>query len=310
MNLEIKGKIIVSDILQKFAGQAIDGKLYVSTLPPFNSNLQQYTHPYFRLIIGVSGSYKFKYYSGGLKDGLLGEGDILITMANGGLLFNEFTAPFKIISLIFWYDLIRYLITDESGAEMNNQWYHTSKPVSTGGKYIIQALSEFSDSNDFAFARKKLVEALIHISLNEINNDIPIKKGKSFSTFHSIINYIRNNMYLKIDRAKMAKELGISPSHISKLFKMHSNTDFSNALNQIRIEHAIELLNKTPLAVSEIANLCGFKSSTHFIRVFKKLNGTTPIAFRSRAHDMGTIQAYEKSKEAKPFPWKISLPSN
>ena len=88
------------------------------------------------------------------------------------------------------------------------------------------------------------------------------------------------------------------------------NTDFSNALNQIRIEHAIELLNKTPLAVSEIANLCGFKSSTHFIRVFKKLNGTTPIAFRSRAHDMGTIQAYEKSKEAKPFPWKISLPSN
>jgi two-component system response regulator YesN len=56
--------------------------------------------------------------------------------------------------------------------------------------------------------------------------------------------------------------------------------DFKDALNKIRLERAEPLLRKSTLTVSEIASLCGFKSATHFIRVFRKFNGCSPGRFR------------------------------
>ncbi|MDD7391151.1 MAG: AraC family transcriptional regulator [Lachnospiraceae bacterium] len=51
-------------------------------------------------------------------------------------------------------------------------------------------------------------------------------------------------------------------------------------LNQIRLNHAKEMLLTTDLSIHEISSLVGYENPTHFINLFKKYNGTTPGAFR------------------------------
>lgn len=64
--------------------------------------------------------------------------------------------------------------------------------------------------------------------------------------------------------------------HFKKLFGM---TPFEY-LKKLRIDRAIELLRTTGNFVSSIAQSCGFSGSSHLIRVFKEMTGTTPTKFR------------------------------
>ena len=53
---------------------------------------------------------------------------------------------------------------------------------------------------------------------------------------------------------------------------------FSQYLNIIRLEKAIDLLNHNTerLSVTDIASLCGFDTIRHFNRVFRELTGFSP----------------------------------
>ena len=72
--------------------------------------------------------------------------------------------------------------------------------------------------------------------------------------------------------------MGLSKPYFSKFFKNISGMTFSQYLNIIRLEKAIQLLNHNDrnLSVTEIASLCGFDTIRHFNRVFKDITGFSP----------------------------------
>ena len=53
---------------------------------------------------------------------------------------------------------------------------------------------------------------------------------------------------------------------------------FSQYLNTVRLEKAIDLLNHNQehLSMTEIASQCGFDTIRHFNRTFKDITGMTP----------------------------------
>ena len=55
---------------------------------------------------------------------------------------------------------------------------------------------------------------------------------------------------------------------------------FKQALNQIRIQAACQLLRASEEPVSRIADKVGFSNVTHFNRVFKTLHGISPSEYR------------------------------
>jgi two-component system response regulator YesN len=57
---------------------------------------------------------------------------------------------------------------------------------------------------------------------------------------------------------------------------------FSDYVNKYRIERAKQLLLKTVLKVSEIANKVGYVDATYFFRKFKRVVGVSPLEFRQR----------------------------
>jgi len=79
----------------------------------------------------------------------------------------------------------------------------------------------------------------------------------------------------------MAKEVGVCPDHLIRLFREAFSTTPGQYLLDARINKARDLLLESDDTVSHIAELCGFRSSPWFCRYFKARTGLTPGQFRN-----------------------------
>ena len=87
--------------------------------------------------------------------------------------------------------------------------------------------------------------------------------------------------HFTFDFKKISNDLDINPSYLSREFsKYFDNLSFGEYIRKIRIEKAIELIQKSNYSLTEIAYLTGFSDQSHFTRVFKKHTGKNPSAFR------------------------------
>lgn len=60
---------------------------------------------------------------------------------------------------------------------------------------------------------------------------------------------------------------------------------YSQYLNHLKISYAKNLLITTDLKIDRIGSECGFCSESNFLRVFKQVTGTSPLAYRREAHN-------------------------
>jgi two-component system response regulator YesN len=95
------------------------------------------------------------------------------------------------------------------------------------------------------------------------------------------VRFINDNYRTDIRLAAVAREAGMSPAHFSRIFKKVMGLSYQNYLNSRRITMAKNLLRTSTQSVTEIAVSLGFADPTGFGRIFKKLTGHTPSAFRS-----------------------------
>ncbi len=72
----------------------------------------------------------------------------------------------------------------------------------------------------------------------------------------------------------------VTPNHLIKLFRERAGITPMEYLWQVRLDHAMTLLRKSGLSISEIAYQIGFKNPYHFARRFRARYGTSPRAFR------------------------------
>ena len=92
--------------------------------------------------------------------------------------------------------------------------------------------------------------------------------------------YIHRNFAEDITAEECAKNVSLSLYYFSRSFKSLTGHSFKEYLNIVRIANANRLLSSTDKAITEIATDCGFNSTSHFIVTYKKLQNTTPLAYR------------------------------
>lgn len=82
---------------------------------------------------------------------------------------------------------------------------------------------------------------------------------------------------------RIAQECSLTRSHFSRAFKQATGVAPHTWLLKMRVERARELLRQTPaLSLSSIAEQCGFADQPHLTRVFTRMTGETPSAWRNR----------------------------
>ena len=91
------------------------------------------------------------------------------------------------------------------------------------------------------------------------------------------------NLDGEISLAELAKQCGLSSSHFSRAFRQSTGTSPHRWLLHQRVEKAKRLLRDRQSPLSEVALACGFADQSHLTRVFTKLSGAGPAAWR-RTH--------------------------
>ncbi|QTH42065.1 response regulator transcription factor [Cohnella sp. LGH] len=95
--------------------------------------------------------------------------------------------------------------------------------------------------------------------------------------------YLREHFREELTLQMVANELHVSPIYLGRLFKAETGEFFSDYLNRLRLEDAMQQLAGTSLKASEIASLCGFSDSNYFFRKFKQKIGMSPTEYRTAA---------------------------
>ncbi|MBS5522810.1 MAG: helix-turn-helix transcriptional regulator [Clostridiales bacterium] len=97
-------------------------------------------------------------------------------------------------------------------------------------------------------------------------------------------NYIDSHLCEELSLELVARRVYVSKTYLSQMFKERTGHSFTEYVNNQRIVKARRLLLTTDLKIDQIAESCGFFSSTYFSTAFKKNTGMTPRAFRQRYH--------------------------
>jgi len=94
-----------------------------------------------------------------------------------------------------------------------------------------------------------------------------------------IQDQLDTNMSLSLQQ--VSDELEINPAYLSREFsKYFENLSFGEYIRKMRIEKAILLMETPTYSLTEIAYLTGFSDQSHFNRIFKKITGLNPSAYK------------------------------
>ena len=94
--------------------------------------------------------------------------------------------------------------------------------------------------------------------------------------------YMRERLAEPLSLAEVSRVAGFAPDYFSRLLRREEGLTFELCLQRMRLERAKHMLASTPLRVTRIAQLTGFKSRTHFQQVFKRHAAVTPVEYRRR----------------------------
>lgn len=99
------------------------------------------------------------------------------------------------------------------------------------------------------------------------------------------LTYINKNLHESLNQTEIAKQLHMSNSNFSKLFKQYTGMNFVVYITTRRLEKAKTLLQSTNLKTYEIAHKTGYIESRYFSQLFKKKVGCTPREYREGKHN-------------------------
>ena len=96
-----------------------------------------------------------------------------------------------------------------------------------------------------------------------------------------VIKEIERNFSMPLTVETLSRGVFVTPQYLTRLFRRYLNCSTYEYLTSFRISKAKELLITCPrLEIQDIALRTGFSDSSHFIAVFKKAVGATPLEFR------------------------------
>ena len=104
------------------------------------------------------------------------------------------------------------------------------------------------------------------------------------STYRELLYALRRDIMTKPQLdwniPDISHDLGISKSHLQRLYRVLFETSIKDDIILSRMTRAMQLLAHTDLRVQEIAEQCGYNSENHFMRQFKERNGVTALQYR------------------------------
>ncbi|MBO9610559.1 MAG: helix-turn-helix transcriptional regulator [Paenibacillaceae bacterium] len=118
-------------------------------------------------------------------------------------------------------------------------------------------------------------------SSDENDKDVKLIRKHRVAMLNAI-RYMDENYSSDLKLSDVCKYAMLSQTYFSGFIKYLTGKTFTEYINDLRIKKTIELLRETDKSVTDICFEVGFNEVTHFNRMFKKIKGLSPTAYRKR----------------------------
>ena len=105
-------------------------------------------------------------------------------------------------------------------------------------------------------------------------------KGRYVDKISFVIQKMNKEYYNNYSLDEYAKMCNLSKYHFLRIFKEIVGLTPIEYRNEIRLEHAKELLTDTDYSIEEICETLGFSSNSYFCETFKKRFSKSPSQYR------------------------------
>ncbi|MDQ0877824.1 AraC-like DNA-binding protein/mannose-6-phosphate isomerase-like protein (cupin superfamily) [Paenibacillus sp. V4I3] len=166
--------------------------------------------------------------------------------------------------------------------------------MDTGPVHLpIGALSEFKYVFDkcYVLLSDKTYSLPIHThvsqSIRHLISGIGISAGgtakdkKREQYLELAIRYMNDRLEDSIKLPELAKHTGLSKQHLILLFKEETGFPPIEYFLRMKIQKAAQMLSLTGQSIKEVAANIGITDPYYFSRLFKKMTGSSPTAYRS-----------------------------
>lgn len=96
----------------------------------------------------------------------------------------------------------------------------------------------------------------------------------------AVVDHMQANLSRPITQAALQRVARLSSSRLQALFREVTGYPPLDYLRRLRVEEARRLLAEPNLSVKEIAARTGFRDTSHFSKVFRRVDGLSPAHFR------------------------------
>ncbi len=164
--------------------------------------------------------------------------------------------------------VINKLESDETQLIMSQFWQ------------MIKSLSNGFSYQSVFYTSQVLGMTLAYISLHSVLPKGSYTMGNEYIT--RAVKFIYDHMEEKVSLSTLTKELDISKSYLSRIFRQTVGKSVNEFILDIKMKQASYYLQDTNLAVSQVASRLGYEDPYYFSRIFKKSIGKAPREFRKK----------------------------
>lgn len=108
------------------------------------------------------------------------------------------------------------------------------------------------------------------------------KGGLSANRARQVQEFLKQNFSRKLSLAEMAAVCDLSPYHFARAFSKTFGISPHQYVLMLRLDFAEKLLADRRMPITDIADLSGFSSQSHFTTTMKKYRNATPRQVRAR----------------------------
>ena len=156
-----------------------------------------------------------------------------------------------------------------------NRWNITEKLAFHIGLNSLMRIDKHETWSD-------AVQYLINISDVIFQLQTEEQKKRADNAVDFIQNFINEHLSEDLSLVRLAEQVYLNPSYLSRLYKQVTNKNLSDFIDSARIERAKDLLKREKVKVNEVAKAVGYETAASFTRFFRKLVSCSPQEY----HDM------------------------
>ena len=94
--------------------------------------------------------------------------------------------------------------------------------------------------------------------------------------------FVLEHINQPIQQGEVAAQVGLTPEAFARFFRRRTGRTLTEYIHRLRITQACDRLRANKESITDIAYGVGFGNLANFNRVFKRLHGMTPSAYRKR----------------------------